>query len=87
MKQHVSTTINGESVEFLCEPQQTLLDVLREELDLIGTKEGCGTGDCGACSVSVAGLQHSARLLQPQGESKPKRAYAQLTLTSSLRRA
>lgn len=55
MKQHVSTTINGEAVEFLCEPQQTLLDVLREELDLTGTKEGCGTGDCGACSVLLDG--------------------------------
>ena len=51
MKQHVSTTINEEPVEFLCEPQQTLLDALRDELDLTGTKEGCGTGDCGACSV------------------------------------
>lgn len=51
MKQHVTTTINGEPVEFLCAPQQTVLEVLREELELTGTKEGCGTGDCGACSV------------------------------------
>jgi carbon-monoxide dehydrogenase small subunit len=50
-KLHVSTTINGEPAEFLCEPQQTLLDVLRDELGLTGTKEGCGSGDCGACSV------------------------------------
>lgn len=51
MKTHVSTTINGEAVEFLCEPNQSLLEVLRENLRLTGTKEGCGTGDCGACSV------------------------------------
>ena len=50
-KHHVSTTVNHEPVEFLCETQQTLLDVLRDELDLTGSKEGCGTGDCGACSV------------------------------------
>lgn len=55
MKQHVSTTINGEPVEYLCEPQQTLLEVLRDELALTGTKEGCGTGDCGACSVLMDG--------------------------------
>jgi len=51
MKQHVTSTINGEAVEFLCEPHQTLLDVLRDGLNMTGTKEGCGTGDCGACSV------------------------------------
>lgn len=54
-KHHVTATINGNAVEFLCEPQQTLLDVLRDELGLTGTKEGCGTGDCGACSVTVDG--------------------------------
>jgi carbon-monoxide dehydrogenase small subunit len=54
-KIQVETSINGESVEFLCEPQQTLLDVLREELSRTGTKEGCATGDCGACSVLVDG--------------------------------
>ena len=52
-KQHVSTEINGNPVEFLCEPQQTLLDVLRNDLNMTGTKEGCGTGDCGACSVTM----------------------------------
>ena len=54
-RHHVSTTINGEPVDFLCEPQQTLLDVLRDELNLTGSKEGCGSGDCGACSVIVDG--------------------------------
>jgi carbon-monoxide dehydrogenase small subunit len=54
-KIHVGTKINGESVEFLCEPGETLLDVLRDELGLLGTKEGCGTGDCGACTVQIDG--------------------------------
>lgn len=54
-KHHVTTSINGEPVEFLCETRQTLLDVLRNELDMTGTKEGCGTGDCGACSVTLNG--------------------------------
>ena len=52
-KHHITTTINGDPVEFLCETQDTLLDVLRDQLGLTGTKEGCGTGDCGACSVTV----------------------------------
>jgi carbon-monoxide dehydrogenase small subunit len=54
-KHHVSTTINGEPIEFLCETQQTLLDVLRNELHLTGSKEGCASGDCGACSVILDG--------------------------------
>ncbi len=54
-KQHVSTTLNGNAVEFLCESRQSLLDVLRDELHLTGTKEGCGTGDCGACTVNIDG--------------------------------
>ena len=54
-KLHVSMSVNGEAVEFLCEPQQTLLEVLRETLSKTGTKEGCATGDCGACSVLIDG--------------------------------
>lgn len=54
-KVHVTTSINGETVEFLCTPEQTLVDVLREDLDRTGTKEGCSTGDCGACSVLLDG--------------------------------
>ncbi|GMQ75766.1 MAG: (2Fe-2S)-binding protein [Gammaproteobacteria bacterium] len=54
-KLHVATTINGDAVEFLCEPQQTLLDALRDELRLTGSKEGCASGDCGACSVILDG--------------------------------
>jgi len=52
---HVSTTINGDRVEFLCDSDQTLLDVLRDELQLTGSKEGCASGDCGACSVMLDG--------------------------------
>ena len=55
-KYHVSATINGDDCEFLCEPQQTLLDILRDELMLSGTKEGCATGDCGSCTVMVDGV-------------------------------
>ena len=51
----VSTTVNGDTIEFACDPTETLLDVLRNRLGLTGAKEGCGTGDCGACSVQVDG--------------------------------
>ncbi|MFZ5929729.1 MAG: (2Fe-2S)-binding protein [Pseudomonadota bacterium] len=54
-KFHISTTVNGEAVEYLCDPKQTLLDVLRDELNLTGSKEGCSSGDCGACSVTLDG--------------------------------
>jgi carbon-monoxide dehydrogenase small subunit len=54
-KLHVETTLNGEDTEFLCEPHQTLLDALRNEVGLTGVKEGCATGDCGACSVIFDG--------------------------------
>ena len=51
----VTTTINGDTVEFACDPHESLLDVLRNRLGLSGAKEGCGTGDCGSCSVQVDG--------------------------------
>jgi len=54
-KMQVQTTVNGEPMEFLCAGQQTLLSALRDELGLTGTKEGCSTGDCGACSVILDG--------------------------------
>jgi carbon-monoxide dehydrogenase small subunit len=54
-KIHVSAVVNGEPVEYLCEPTETLLDVLRDRLGLTGSKEGCGSGDCGACSVTIDG--------------------------------
>ena len=54
-KQHVTMTVNGDPVEVLCRADQTLLDCLRDEMGLTGTKEGCSTGDCGACSITVDG--------------------------------
>lgn len=54
-KHHITASLNGEPVEFLCETDQTLLDVLRDELGMTGTKEGCSSGDCGACSVQLNG--------------------------------
>lgn len=52
---HVQTTINGEEIDFLCEPRQSLLEVLRDELRLTGSKEGCNNGNCGACNVLLDG--------------------------------
>src|SRR3954449_3717947 len=52
---HVSTTINGEAIDFLCEPRQSLLEVLRDELRMTGSKEGCNNGNCGACNVILNG--------------------------------
>ena len=70
-KHHVSTTINGEPVEFLCETQQTMLDTLRDVLGLTGSKEGCSSGDCGACSVIVDGrLVCSCLMLAVEAEGR-----------------
>lgn len=67
----VSTTVNGDEVEFLCDPRETLLDVLRDRLALTGAKEGCGTGDCGACSVTMDGrLVCSCLVLGAEAEGK-----------------
>ena len=52
---HVTTTVNGDGYEFVCEADETLLDALRDRLGFLGAKEGCGSGDCGACSVTVDG--------------------------------
>ena len=70
-KIHVNTTVNGDSMEFLCDPRESLLDVLRDRLNLTGAKEGCGTGDCGACSVEVDGrLVCSCLVLGAEAEGK-----------------
>lgn len=70
-KVHVTTTVNGDDYEYLADPGQTLVDVLRNELELTGTKEGCSTGDCGACSVIVDGeLVCSCLVLAAETEGK-----------------
>ena len=71
IKTHVQTRINGEETEFLCEPRQSLLEVLRETLGLMGTKEGCHDGNCGACSVHLDGrLVDSCLVLAVEAQSK-----------------
>jgi carbon-monoxide dehydrogenase small subunit len=68
-KLHVSTTVNGEPEEFLCEPDETMLDALRNRLGLTGSKEGCGSGDCGACSITLDGtLVCSCLMLAAEAE-------------------
>ncbi|WP_323785481.1 (2Fe-2S)-binding protein [Thalassovita sp.] len=70
-KIHVTTTVNGDTVEFLADPRETLLDCLRDRLGLTGSKEGCGTGDCGACSVMLDGrLVSSCLVLGVEAEGK-----------------
>jgi len=68
---HVNTTINGDSVDYLCEAEDTLIDVLRDQLDLTGSKEGCASGDCGACSVMLDGrLVCSCLVLGAEAEGR-----------------
>jgi len=68
---HVSTTVNGDEVDFLCDPRETLLDCLRDHVGAMGVKEGCGTGDCGACSVTMDGrLVCSCLVLGVEAEGK-----------------
>ena len=70
-KVHIETTLNGEQAEFLCEPRQSLLEVLRDVLGFTGAKEGCLTGDCGACSVIIDGrVACSCLILGPEVEGK-----------------
>ena len=70
-KLHVSATVNGDAAEFLADPGTTLLDALRDELGLTGSKEGCGSGDCGACSVIVDGrLVCSCLMLAAEAEGR-----------------
>ena len=70
-KTHVQTRINGEETEFLCESRQSLLEVLRETLGLMGTKEGCNDGNCGACSVHLDGrLVDSCLVLAVEAQGK-----------------
>jgi len=70
-KVHVTTSINGERREFLCQPLQTLLEVLRDELKLTGTKEGCSNGNCGACNVILDGrLVNSCLVLGVEAEGR-----------------
>jgi aerobic carbon-monoxide dehydrogenase small subunit len=70
-KIHVTTKVNGDTVEFLCDARETLLDVLRDRLNLTGAKEGCGTGDCGACSVTLDGrLVCSCLVLGAEAEGR-----------------
>ena len=66
---HVACIVNGDPAEFLCDGGQSLLNVLRDEVGLIGVKEGCGTGDCGSCSVMLGGrLVCSCLVLAPEVE-------------------
>lgn len=70
-RKHVLTTINGDECDFLCESDETLLSVIRNQLRLTGTKEGCSTGDCGACSVMLDGrLVCSCLTLAVEAEGK-----------------
>ena len=84
-KVHIQTKINGEDVEYLCEPRQSLLEVLREELGFTGTKEGCNDGNCGACSVTLDGvLVDSCLVLAVEAEGKEVRTVEGLASAEGL---
>ena len=73
-KTHVTTTINGEATEFLCQPRQSLLEVLRDSLRLTGAKEGCNNGNCGACTVMLNGVPvNSCLVLAVEAEGVGKK--------------
>ena len=70
-KMIINVEVNGERQELLTEPHRTLLDLLRDNLSLTGTKEGCGTGDCGACTVLIDGRPvNSCLVLAPEAEGR-----------------
>ena len=70
-KTHISTTVNGDEIDLLVEPDESLLNTLRDDLGLTGVKEGCGTGDCGACSILVDGKLNCACLMfAPEAEGR-----------------
>ena len=76
---HIKSNVNGDDIEFLCEPEETLLEVLRDRLHLTGSKEGCGTGDCGACSITMDNkLVCSCLVLGVEANRKPKRGLKRI---------
>ena len=83
---HVTCTVNGDETEFLCDGGQSLLNALRDEVGLIGAKEGCGTGDCGSCSIIMDGrLTCSCLVLAPEAQgrsSTPSRAWPPATTST-----
>ena len=84
-KTHVTTTINGEETEFLCEPRQSLLEVLRETLGLMGAKEGCNNGNCGACNVIMDGkLVNSCLVLGVEAQGKSVTTIEGIATTEGL---
>ena len=84
-KHHVTTTINSDPAEFLCSSEQTLLDVLRDVLGLTGSKEGCASGDCGACSVMLDGrLVCSCLVLGAEAEGRDVRTVEGIALGDKL---
>jgi carbon-monoxide dehydrogenase small subunit len=79
-KIHVTTSINGEETEYLCEPYDTMLDVLRNQLNLTGSKEVCSSGDCGACSVTLNDrLVCSCLMLAAEAEGQEIRTIEGMT--------